>query len=522
MAGNLTASSMIQANGGNDTIDVTGSISGSTVYGGQGVDYISGVDGAATITGSVIAGNLGADSIILNSTSSVYNTAIYGSDSSGTDTSNDSIVIGARTIQTSTVYGGAGADTLILGESSTLGQFVDGDYRAFAGNDSVAVTGSFVSVTVRGGTGNDTISITGDTASGEGSSNTAIYAGDGTDSLIATGRGVTVYGGNSAASTTDGADTLSLTSLYDSTVYGAAGADSFLLGSEISKVRIEGGADATVMDGASGSRLNETTILGGAAADSLTLQGVATGGYFDVAGGADTLVFAGIVGSSSAKATVLGGAGADTLGSTGQYSYTSLTGGDGADSIYTTGATSDADNSTILGGAGNDTLEFAGGATSSVKGEAGEDTITPLPPSILPPLQVGNDSIVFTGVATSSKIVGGAGNDTNFASASEVNSGSTFYFGNGDGDDKIYFAASFTSASSAGLTIAVDSALGATSAFNFAGAASSTKSTITFDTSGAGSIFISGASGGEAGGNGTGLRNITFVTVSSSTITDLG
>ena len=78
---------------------------------------------------------------------------------------------------------------------ATLGQFVDADIRAFAGNDSVAITGSFVSTTVRGGTGNDTINIDGDVAAGEGSSSTAIYAGDGTDSIIASGRGITVYGG---------------------------------------------------------------------------------------------------------------------------------------------------------------------------------------------------------------------------------------------------------------------------------------------------------------------------------------
>ena len=65
-----------------------------------------------------ISGNLGADTIILNSTTSVYNTEVYGSNSAGTDTGADSIIVGARTIQTSTVYGGAGADTLILGESS--------------------------------------------------------------------------------------------------------------------------------------------------------------------------------------------------------------------------------------------------------------------------------------------------------------------------------------------------------------------------------------------------------------------
>ena len=30
---------MIQANGGNDTIDITGSVIDSTVYGGQGTDF---------------------------------------------------------------------------------------------------------------------------------------------------------------------------------------------------------------------------------------------------------------------------------------------------------------------------------------------------------------------------------------------------------------------------------------------------------------------------------------------------
>ena len=114
----------------------------------------------------------------------------------------------------------------------------------------------------------------------------------------------------------------------------------------IDSVRVEGGTDGSIFTG--DGDLNETTILEGAAADSLSLTGTATGGYFDGAAGADTLVFAGIAGSSTAKATVLGGEGSDTLGSTGQYAYTSLTGGAGADSIYTTGSTSDADNATIL------------------------------------------------------------------------------------------------------------------------------------------------------------------------------
>ena len=94
------------------------------------------------------------------------------------------------------------------------GQFVDVESRAFAGDDSVNITGFFVSTTVQGGSGNDTIFIGGHTVSGAGSSSTAFYAGDGTDSLQAQGRGITVYGGASADSTSDGADTLSITNLY--------------------------------------------------------------------------------------------------------------------------------------------------------------------------------------------------------------------------------------------------------------------------------------------------------------------
>ena len=176
------------------------------------------------------------------------------------------------------------------------------------------------------------------------------------------------------------------------------------------------------------------------------------------------------------------------------------------------------------------TIDFAGGITSTrVKAEAGNDTITIDETVVNSTISggAGNDSIDFVGGGvTGSKIVGQGGNDTfNFGSSLTSASATTFYFGNGDGDDKLYFAGSFTAtniaSTGAGLTIAVDSSLGATSAYNFsAGAALSTDSTITFDTSGAGSIFVSGVSTITAG-DGKGLANITFVTVSSSAITAL-
>ena len=219
-----------------------------------------------------------------------------------------------------------------------------------------------MSTTVRGGSGDDTIFIGGHTAAGAGSSNTAFYAGDGTDSLKAQGRGISVYGGSSADSTSDGADTLSLTNLYDSTVYGAAGADSFILSNNIDSVRIEGGAGASEFSGS--GTLSDTTVLGGAAADSLTLGGTVDG-YFDGAAGADTLIFEAVTGASGSETTILGGAGNDTIGSGADFAYVSLVGGTGADSIYTAAGGDNATNSTLLGGDGNDTLQFAGGATST-------------------------------------------------------------------------------------------------------------------------------------------------------------
>ena len=118
---------MIQANGGNDTLFVGGSVLDSTVYGGQGTDYISGVNGAESVSGSLIEGNLGADTILLNGSNSVFNTEVYGSNSAGTDTGADSLEIKAQTVQTSTVYGGAGGDTLLLSGNLANGQFVEVD-----------------------------------------------------------------------------------------------------------------------------------------------------------------------------------------------------------------------------------------------------------------------------------------------------------------------------------------------------------------------------------------------------------
>ena len=147
---------------GNDTIYIAGDVLGSTVYGGQGADTIEGVSATSTqsLSGALIAGNRGNDKIVFNSTYSIFNTEVYGSDSTGTLAGNDSIVLGGNTIQTSTVYGGAGADTIIVGDYAGPSALKFSRLiLAFAGDDSISFGGSFVSSTLNAGAGNDTIAI---------------------------------------------------------------------------------------------------------------------------------------------------------------------------------------------------------------------------------------------------------------------------------------------------------------------------------------------------------------------------
>ena len=69
-----------------------------------------------SLSGSLIAGNRGNDKILFNSTYSIFNTEVYGSDSTGTLSGNDSIALAGLTVNTSTVYGGAGNDTIFVGD----------------------------------------------------------------------------------------------------------------------------------------------------------------------------------------------------------------------------------------------------------------------------------------------------------------------------------------------------------------------------------------------------------------------
>ena len=515
----LSASALVQANGGNDTIYIGGDVSGSTVYGGQGADTILGaaVTTTQSISGSLLAGNRSNDKIVFASTYSIYNTEVYGSDSTGTLAGNDSLALGGITVATSTVYGGAGADTIFVGDYANAGgQILKADVQGFAGDDSIRFGGSFVSSTLNAGAGNDTIAIKGSTGA-SASTATSFYAGTGADSvLIANGENLTVYADSSAADTAGGADSLQVTALTSSTVYGAAGGDTLTL-TAATNSRFDLGAGTNYVTG--GGTFTSSTLLGGSAVDKLIVAGFTGGGSIDAGAGADSLVFNGIISgkNTSTLATILGGTGADTLDVNKAVTFATILGG------------TDSANTMVFGAAS------AGGAvkTSSVRGGTGNDTITfnyggvgTNVDNVLIAGGSGADSIGVTWAMTGSSIYAGAGNDSVYMGGQgDAQKTTTYYFGKTDGKDTLAFAAV---SSGSGLVIAVDAAYGATSGIQYGGnlnAKAGTSGTITFNNAetgvATGTLFLNNVTGTSESA-GAGITGLTFITVSTATITALG
>ena len=281
----MSASSLVQANGGNDTIYIAGDVLGSTAYGGQGNDTIDGVAATAiqSLSGSLLEGNRGNDKIVFRSTYSVFNTEVYGSDSTGTLAGNDSLALGGLTVQTSTVYGGAGNDTIFVGDYDNQGgQVLKVDVAGFAGDDSIRFGGSLVSSTLNAGSGNDTLAI----ATSTDSTASSFYAGAGSDSVLVTqGANLTVYGDASATDTAGGADSLEVTALTSSTIYGAAGGDTLNIAAA-SEVRFDLGAGTNFATGA--GTYTSSTLLGGSGVDKLIVNAWTGGGYVAAGAGADS------------------------------------------------------------------------------------------------------------------------------------------------------------------------------------------------------------------------------------------
>lgn len=208
---NTTASTVLSALGGNDTVD--NYANKVKIYGGTGNDSIG--DGG---TKSIIDGGSGNDYVYLYSTAS------------GTK-----------------VQGGAGKDTI---HSGTKNSSLNGG----AGNDYIKIYFNASKTTVYGGAGNDTIRILAE------ESNSKFYAGSGNDSIVGGGIKNSISGG-------DGNDYFYF---YNNDanlkVIGGAGKDTIYNAS--SKSSLSGGAGNDYF--VNYSDAVNTTINGGTGNDTIT------------------------------------------------------------------------------------------------------------------------------------------------------------------------------------------------------------------------------------------------------------
>jgi len=201
----IAAASFVNGNQGNDTLTffsfLNVSSTSSTVVGGQGNDTIN---FTGSFDGSRVNGNMDADTIFLNgaSNSSVYggqgadaitavegNLTIVNTIIDGNDGNDDITILGNTTVTNSTINGGDGNDDIILGTA------------AGSNPPSPAVPlASFTNSSVFGGDGDDTLDAT------DAGVSVRLYGGDGDDELIGGAGGDRLDGGAGVDSLDGGAD----------------------------------------------------------------------------------------------------------------------------------------------------------------------------------------------------------------------------------------------------------------------------------------------------------------------------
>jgi Ca2+-binding RTX toxin-like protein len=408
-----SATGKIAGSDGNDTLDFDGKVSGSVIRGDGDDDVLT---FASRFDSSTVYGGKGEDSFLL---SNIVDTAkVFGDD--GDDTINiaatttfdkstihgsageDSIGIAAGATGTSSFYGGKGEDTILL--TSTAKFTVSGDKDA----DVIDVAGVSLGATAYGGDGTDSITNT-------GNGKTVFFGGAGKDTIKGGTGANKLYGGKDADSLIGGAggkdtiygdagnDTITLDSTATSAIYGGEGADSLLASGDATGAHtIVGGAGAdTINVGDQGAAaLADAAVLtyasfgefvtGGALVDSISgtdtdfVKAEVTGGLavtvttdfsrFNFATRAAGTVNEGLVlqtakATTAASSVVLSQAAANKIGVVDLSAGTT-----GASTIDFSANTSDLDT-LLTGGKGNDTINGGAGA-DSINGGAGADSIT--------------------------------------------------------------------------------------------------------------------------------------------------
>ena len=267
----------------------------NNVYGGVGVDKISGINSAklsnisggsggdvidlnkTTITG-IVVGNDGDDTINVDNGSKVAK-SVYGNDGK------DTITIDNNSVVSKNVFGNAGEDTIVVQGGAKVDGWVLGDTKTKndmhekqvnpslditdngAGNDTIKISGAGTSVkNIGGGNGDDTITVE------NGARVVLIQADEGDDTITVTGAGtftsaVNGRGGDDTILVSDQATVEGIVGRWgndDITVTGA--------GTTVTEY-VEGNEDADtirILDGAtvnqyvSGGRGENPNVYGGA------------------------------------------------------------------------------------------------------------------------------------------------------------------------------------------------------------------------------------------------------------------
>ncbi|WP_108259351.1 Hint domain-containing protein [Mangrovicoccus ximenensis] len=312
-AGFSSGSTWIDGGAGDDRIEYGSS--SSTVFGGDGNDFIDDNDGTRELGNDYLDGGAGNDSI----------------------------------------YAGQGQDTVHGGSGNDIIYAEDGNDLVYGGDGSDTVDGSSGNDTIYGGDGADSLAggTGADSLYGDGGNDT-VFGGDGADRLEGGSGNDILWGGSDRSADTllggDDSDTLFATDGFGASTFagGEGGTDWDMLNFGYAATPVT----VTYAGSEAGTATNGTDTLTFSQIEAVSL----TGGNDSLDGSA-----------SSGPMTVWGGAGSDTI--RGGSGADSLSGGDGDDHIYS-GDGAD----TVSGGAGNDLL-VTGAGNDSVTGGDGNDTI---------------------------------------------------------------------------------------------------------------------------------------------------
>lgn len=393
--------------GGNDTLDYSGTGSTQAVTVNLGTGDATGFESPIAGVDNVIAGD-GDDALTGDERNNAL-TGGAGADDIAGGAGNDTLTGG---LGDDTIDGGAGDDTIVY----TIGDGADA-IDGGADTDTLAITGTAgddtIDVVVTGGdiTGLEGGTVTGiesATLDALGGNDTLSYAGTGGSEEItvnlktgtATGFAsiagmVNVTGGSggdaltgdanaNALSGGDGNDTLRGGGGIDE-LFGGAGDDTieYTIGDGVdSKIDGGDGADTLAMTGTAGNDTIDVVLTGGIITSILGMTPESIEIFtLDALAGADTLSYAG----TTEAVTVDLSAGGATGGFDSIAGVGNITGGDGNDVL-----TGNSSANVLNGGTGNDTL----------RGGAGDDTLNG---------GMGTDTAVYAGVLTANSFVFAAG-----------------------------------------------------------------------------------------------------------------